>query len=104
MAGIRDEGLLASALARPRNLDTYGDAPDVSALAAAYAFGIARNHPFFDGNKRTAFVVMELFLNLNGWTLRASDPDCIATMLAVAAGNLGEEDLSDWLRRNIECE
>lgn len=102
--GIRDEGLLSSALARPLNLDAYGDEPDASSLAAAYAFGIARNHPFFDGNKRTAFVVMELFLNLNGWALRADDADCISTMLALAAGNLSEKALAAWLRKHIKQE
>lgn len=99
MAGVRDENLLASALARPHNLDAYGDKPDVAAIAAAYVFGIARNHPFFDGNKRTAFVLMELFLNLNGWILEANDADCIATMLAFAAGDLSEENLAAWLRQ-----
>lgn len=98
IAGIRDEGLLGSALARPHNLEAYGDNPDAAALAAAYAFGISRNHPFLDGNKRTAFVVMELLLNLNGWTLKANDAECITTMLALAAGDVGEEALARWLR------
>jgi death on curing protein len=104
IAGIRDEGLLSSALARPLNLEAYGDTTDAASLAAAYAFGIARNHPFLDGNKRTAFVVMELFLNLNGWILNADDADCISTMLALAAGNLSEKALSDWLREHIKRE
>ena len=103
MAGVRDENLLASALARPHNLDAYGDKPDVAAIAGAYAFGIARNHPFFDGNKRTAFVLMELFLNLNGWRLEASDADCITTMLALAAGDLSEENLAGWLRQHCKA-
>lgn len=98
ISGIRDEGLLASALARPLNLEAYGENPDAAALAAACAFGIARNHPFPDGNKRTAFVVMELFLELNGWVLEAKDADCISTMLALASGDLGEEGLAAWLR------
>jgi death on curing protein len=102
MAGIRDEGLLASALARPHNLEAYGDDVDAAALAAAYAFGIARNHPFLDGNKRTAFVVMELFLDLNGWTLEADDAICISMMLILAAGKLSEEMLAKWLRGHIE--
>ena len=102
IAGIRDEGLLASALARPRNLEAYGDDVDAPSLAAAYAFGIARNHPFLDGNKRTAFVVMELFLNLNGFALNANDVDCVSTMLALAAGDLGEKALTAWLRKNTE--
>lgn len=102
MAGVRDENLLASALARPHNLDAYGDKPDIAAIAAAYAFGIARNHPFFDGNKRTAFVLMELFLNLKDWILEASDADCITTMLALAAGDLSEENLAAWLRQHCK--
>jgi len=100
--GIRDAGLLSSALARPHNLEAYGDAPDAAALAAAYAFGIARNHPFLDGNKRTAFVVMELFLNLNGWTLNADDAACISTTQALAAGDVSEKALAKWLRDHIE--
>jgi death-on-curing protein len=104
IAGIRDEGLLSSALARPCNQAAYGEDADAASLAAAYAFGIARNHPFLDGNKRTAFVVMELFLNLNLWTLNADDADCISTMLALAAGNLSEKALAAWLRSHIEQE
>lgn len=102
IAGLRDEGLLASALARRRNLEAYGEDVDAAAMAAAYAFGIARNHPFLDGNKRTAFVVMELFLNLNGRTLEATDDVCISMMVALAAGNLNEEMLAKWLRGRIE--
>jgi death on curing protein len=104
IAGVRDEGLLASALARPHNLLAYGEKTDAASLAAAYAFGIARNHPFLDGNKRTAFVVMELFLNLNGWTLSADDADCISTMMALAAGELSEEKLASWLRDRLQAE
>ena len=104
IADIRDEGLLSSALARPCNLEAYGGDVDAAALAAAYAFGVARNHAFLDGNKRTAFVVMELFLNLNGWILNADDADCISTMLSVAAGELGEKGLATWLRRHIARE
>src|SRR5215469_3299037 len=102
LPGIRNEGLFSSALARAQNVAAYGDRPDAADLAAAYAFGIARNHPFFDGNKRTAFVVMELFLNLNGCTLAAEDPDCISTMEALAAGKLSEKDFAEWLRRHAE--
>ena len=101
LAGVRDVGLLDSALARPHNLEAYGDNPDAASLAATYAFGIARNHPFLDGNKRTAFVVMELFLSLNGWRLEADDADCITTMQALAAGELGEKALANWLREHI---
>jgi death-on-curing protein len=96
-AGIRDRGLLDSALARPRNAVGYGD-PDLCNLAAAYAFGIARNHPFIDGNKRTAFVVCELFLAINGLILIADDSECVLTMLALAAGDLTENAFAEWLR------
>ncbi|MBI5786211.1 MAG: type II toxin-antitoxin system death-on-curing family toxin [Rhodocyclales bacterium] len=98
-AGVRDAGLLASALARPINLVAYGS-PDIAACAAAYGFGIARNHPFIDGNKRTAFVCTELFLALNGHLLEASDVDCVLTMLSVAAGELDEAGFAAWLRAN----
>jgi death-on-curing protein len=101
-AGIRDEGLMRSAIAGPQNLLAYGDDPDAADLAAAYAFGLACNHPFVDGNKRTAFVTMELFLDLNGWTLTASDTDCISTMEALAAGQLQESHLAAWIRSHLE--
>ncbi len=97
--GVRDPGLLASALARPLNQVAYGE-PDAATLAAAYAFGIARNHPFIDGNKRTAFVCAELFLALNGYQLQAEDANCVSTMLALAAGDLPEAEFADWLRTN----
>ncbi len=95
--GTRDLGLFESALARPRNLVLYGE-PDAAALAAAYGCGIARNHPFVDGNKRTAFVAMELFLALNGLELMADDGSCVLTMLAVAAGSMDEAAFAAWLR------
>lgn len=95
--GVRDAGALTSALARPRNLVAYG-APDVFDCAAAYAVGIARNHPFVDGNKRTAFVAMELFLQLNGQALLVDDADAVTTMLGVAAGQVSEASLAAWLR------
>lgn len=98
-AGTRDEGLLESALARPMQLAAYGD-PDVAALAAAYGYGLAKNHPFIDGNKRTAFVAVELFLALNGSVLTASDADCVMTMLALAGNDLDEAGFADWIRRN----
>jgi death-on-curing protein len=101
MVGTRDEGLLASALARPRNVNAYGEDPDAASLAAAYGFGLARNHPFLDGNKRTAFVVMELFLNLNGWNLNAEDADCITTMEELASGKVSEKDFAKWLRGHL---
>jgi death-on-curing protein len=99
--GIRDAGLFESALARPENLASYGK-PDVSDLAAAYGFGIARNHPFIDGNKRTAFVAVELFLELNEFELSASDADCVLTMLAVAAGQMDEATFARWLRQHSQ--
>jgi death on curing protein len=99
-AGVRDAGLMDSALARPVNLAAYGD-PDVAELAAAYGFGLARNHPFVDGNKRTAFVAVELFLALNGWALGATDADCVLTMLALAAGDIDETTFAAWLRDHI---
>lgn len=101
ISGVRDAGLLSSALARPRNLLAYGADVDAASLAGTYAFGIARNHPFLDGNKRTAFVVMELFLNLNGWALNAEDSECISAMENVASGQLSEDALSIWLRQHI---
>ncbi len=99
-AGIRDVNLLESALARPVNLAAYG-APDAPALAAAYGYGISRNHAFIDGNKRTGFVAVELFLRLNGYELMAEDGDCVLTMLAVAAGEVTEDEFASWLRRQI---
>jgi death-on-curing protein len=97
--GTRDAGLLESALARPKNLEADGQ-PDSADLAAAYGFGIARNHPFVDGNKRTAFVAVELFLRLNGYRLAAEDAACVLTMLAVAARELDEPAFAAWLREH----
>ncbi|MFO1336843.1 MAG: type II toxin-antitoxin system death-on-curing family toxin [Burkholderiaceae bacterium] len=99
--GVRDEGLFESALSRARNLAAYGG-PDVADLAAAYGFGIARNHPFVDGNKRTAFVAVELFLALNGHDLAADDADCVLTMLAVAAGEMDEAGFAAWIRAHAQ--
>ncbi len=99
--GMRDAGLLESALARAQHLAGYGE-PDVAELAAAYGFGIARNHPFVDGNKRTAFVAVELFLLLNGWRLMADDASCVLVMLAVAAGELSEPDFAAWIRSHSQ--
>ena len=100
-AGTRDMGLFESALARPQNLALYGS-PDVAELAASYGCGIAGNHPFIDGNKRTAFVAVELFLLLNGQELVADDGDCVLTMLAVASGALDEAGFATWLRAHLE--
>ena len=99
--GVRDDGLLESALARPQNRFAYDAATDLATLAVAYAFGLARNHPFIDGNKRTAFVAMELFLDLNGMTLAASDEDCVLTMLRLAVGEIEEDAFAAWLRANV---
>lgn len=103
-AGVRDMGLFESAVARPRHLDAYGlsdgSMPDVADLAAAYGFGLSRNQPFIDGNKRTGFVAVELFLHLNGWLLDADDPACVLAMLSVAAGELSESGFAHWLRRH----
>lgn len=98
--GVRDGDLLASAMARPLNLASYGE-PDIAALAAAYAYGIARNHPFVDGNKRTAAVVSETFLALNGHRLAATDGELVVAFLALAAGDLSEEEMADWFRQRI---
>lgn len=97
LAGVRDQSLLLSALARPRNVAAYSS-PDAADLAAAYAAGIARNHAFTDGNKRTAWVVAESFLLKNGYELAANDQDGVVTMLAVADGSVSEQDLAAWFR------
>ena len=98
-AGVRDANVFESAMARPVNLAAYGE-PDLASLAAAYAFGLARNHAFVDGNKRTAYVVAEIFLALNGVKLTSSDADGILTFVALAAGDLTEAVLADWFRAN----
>ena len=98
--GVRDGGMLESAMARPQNLVAYGD-PDAADLAAAYAFGIARNHPFVDGNKRTAAVVSETFLVLNGYALDCGDVDLVVTFLSLAAGELSAETLAEWFRAHL---
>ena len=101
--GVRDQRLLESAMARPPNLAAH-DHPDAAALAAAYAYGIARNHPFVDGNKRTAAVVSETFLILNGWSLDASDAELVVVFVALAAGELGEAELAGWFRERVAAE
>jgi death-on-curing protein len=100
-AGVRDRGLLESALSRPRNQHAYGETSPAR-LAAAYAFGISRNHPFLDGNKRTSLVVAELFLELNGLVLTASDGQCVTTFLALAAGEIDEVELATWIEHNAQ--
>jgi death on curing protein len=99
--GIRDRNMLESAMARPLNLVGYG-APDIAELAAAYAYGIARNHPFVDGNKRTAAVVSETFLALNGHALTCNDVELVTTFLELAAGNLTVEALTAWFRHWVQ--
>ena len=98
--GLRDRGLFESAMARPHNLVSYGD-PDAAALAAAYAYGLARNHPFIDGNKRIAAGVSETFLLLNGHSLTATDAELVVAFLELAAGNLSEDDMADWFRQHL---
>ncbi len=98
-AGLRDEGLLESALARPLNLAAYGE-PDVAELAACYAIAIARNHPFIDGNKRTAYVALETFLALDGFAFTASDEDSTLTTLSMVAGDLSDTEFIAWVRRH----
>ena len=103
--GVRDAGLLDSALGKPQQLNNYGEPPpDAAALAASYGYGFSRNHPFIDGNKRTGYVAAELFLRLNGWRLNADDASCVVTMLAVAAGDITEEAFAAWLRAHaVAC-
>ncbi|MDQ3556825.1 MAG: type II toxin-antitoxin system death-on-curing family toxin [Gemmatimonadota bacterium] len=101
--GVRDEGLIESALARPQQRWAYGgDEVDRADLAAAYAFGLARNHGFVDGNKRVAFIVMYSFLRSNGLHLVAPEPETYAVMIDVATGELSEQDLARWLRASTE--
>ena len=99
--GVRDEGLLLSALARPENLYAYGENPDLAALAAAYAFGIAKNHPFIDGNKRTALVVARTFIKINGADIAANQEDKYTTFLKLAEGSLSEDELAEWIRQKL---
>ena len=98
--GIRNAGLLSSALARPQHQAQYGDEHSVFDLAAAYAYGIVRNHPFVDGNKRTGFLAAYVFLNSNGWQLRASEVDAVNAVLALAADEMDELGFSNWLKSN----
>jgi death on curing protein len=101
-SGVRDTRLLASAMAPPEQLMAYGgDEVDLPALAAAYAFGIARNHPFVDANKRTAYVVCRTFLVLNGWDLVGSLADRYPVFLGLAAGSVSEAELTEWLRAHV---
>lgn len=101
LPGLRDAGLLESALARPQHLLTYNVDTTLAELAAAYCYGIARNHPFADGNKRAAFSVFGLFLPANGWRLQADQLDAFQTMMALAAGEMTEEQLAAWIAEHI---
>ena len=99
LSGMRDEGLFLSALARPRNLFVYEEVTNISRLAAAYAYGLARNHPFSDGNKRAAFLAIGMFLAINGYLLKVEPTNAVNTMLALAAGDLAESELALWIEQ-----
>lgn len=99
-SGLRDEGLLESALSRPLNRWSYEGVEDIRDLAATYGIGLAKNHPFIDGNKRAAFLGLGLFLELNGWMLTATDDDAIATFYAVASSQMDEDGLATWVHAN----
>ncbi|MDO8677337.1 MAG: type II toxin-antitoxin system death-on-curing family toxin [Acidobacteriota bacterium] len=101
--GLRDSGLLDSALARPENLQAYGT-PTLFELAAAYAFGVVKNHPFIDGNKRTGFIIAVMFLERNGQMFTATEVDATIQTLALAAGELGEPGYASWLKANCKHE
>ena len=101
LEGLRDEVLLESALARPQNQAAYGD-PSLAGMAAAYAFGIARNHPFVDGNKRTALAAADVFLQLNGHEIVVDEVEAVTVIRDLAAGEIGEEELAAWITANIE--
>jgi len=101
-SGVRDDGLLDSALARPPNRASYGE-PDIVELAALYAIAIARNHPFLDGNKRTAYVALETFLILNGGHLPVSDAEAVVATLALASGDMSDDEFTDWVRANARA-
>jgi death on curing protein len=100
--GVRDAGLLDSALARPLNKWNFNPGADLAELASAYGFGLARNHPFVDGNKRIAFIATALFLRLNGYRLSSDPLDEIKTMLGLAAGELSEADFAVWIRNHTK--
>jgi death-on-curing protein len=102
LPGLRDADLLESALARPRQRFAYDATTDLAALAAAYGFGLASNHPYVDANKRVAFVTMAVFLGLNGLEFTAAETEVVTTMVALASGTLDEDDLADWIRLHTE--
>mgnify|MGYP003395020679 CR=1 FL=1 len=97
--GLRDEGLLEAALARPKHRWSYDKKVDLATLAAAYGFGIAKNHPFLDGNKRTALIAVYTFLAINRWELEAAEPEAANMILSVANGSATEDDVAAWIRR-----
>jgi death-on-curing protein len=101
LPGLRDEQLLESALARPTQRWNYEEDSEISSLAAAYGYGLARNHPYQDGNKRIAFVAMAVFTELNGFVLEAAEADVVDVMLKLAAGLISEEELAEWLRSHL---
>jgi death on curing protein len=101
LSGLRDNSLLESAMARPRNLHAYEDETDLAQLAAAYGFGIVRNHPFNDGNKRAGFLAIGLFLAINGRQLSADPVEAIAVIWRLAEGKLSEEEWAGWIRANM---
>ena len=100
--GIRDAGAIDSALARPINQWHYLEQPDVATLAAAYGYGLTRDHGYVDGNKRVGFVAMAVFLHLNDWQLDAPEPEVVRVMLAVAAGTMSEAELAGWVRAHLQ--
>ncbi len=102
LSGVKDRGAVESALARPRNLAAYEACDDIARLAAAYAYGIARNHGFADGNKRTALVTADLFLMLNGYELVSTPLENVLTIISLAEGSLSEVELTTWIRQNIK--
>ena len=102
--GLRDEGLLDSALARPRNAFHYDGQKGIAALAASYAFGLIKNHPFVDGNKRMAFMATGVFLAANGWALKAESVDVIQAVTALAGGQIGEVEFAAWIKQHLERE
>ena len=101
LSGIRDEAALDAALARAQQKHAYGEAPEFAVFVAAYGFGFARSHPFNDGNKRIAFMLMDLFARMNGQSIETSEEDVVITMLGLAAGSLTEDQLTDWVRERL---
>lgn len=100
LPGIRDENVLESALARPQQKWHYAEKPDIATLAAAYGFGLVKNHPYRDGNKRIGFLAMVTFLGINGYDLKVTDADVVTEVLALADGGVSEEELADWIRKH----